>query len=173
MGYVRTGGMSTAARRRRRRTGLVLTALVALLAAVFVYAAAYYQGWLGDDAAPRTDASVSTATATEEPLQPSEISVNVYNANGAPGLAAGTAEAITARGFVVDAIDNDPEDATIEGVADIRHGPTGEAAARVLQEAVPGAELVPDGRESAVIDLVLGDGWEALPEVPAQTGTED
>lgn len=165
MGYVRTGGMSTAARRRRRRTALVLSALVLLLLAVFAYAGAYYQGWITgpEDTADTT----SSPTATVDALQPADVTVNVYNASGVPGLAGRTAEAVTARGFTVDAVDNDPENATIEHSADIRFGPTGEAGALLLQEQVPGAELVPDDRESAEVDLVLGDAFEDLSEVPA------
>lgn len=165
MGYARTAGMSTAARRRRRRTALVLTALVLLLAVVFGYAAAYYQGWLpGEDAATDTEQVTSTAEPTEVALGPGDVSVNVYNASGVPGLAARTAEALEARGFVVDSIDNDPEGASIDHAADIRHGPTGAEAAALLQEQVPGAQLVPDEREGAEVDLVLGDAFEDLPQ---------
>jgi hypothetical protein len=165
MGYVRTGGMSTAARRRRRRTALVLTAMVLVLAGVFAYAGAYYQGWLpGSEEAAQT---TSSPTETEEGLQPEDVVVNVYNASGVPGLAGRTAEAVTARGFEVGSVDNDPENETIEHSADIRHGESGEEAALLLQQEVPGAELVNDEREGPEIDLVLGDAFEELPELPA------
>ena len=103
MAYVRTGGMSTAARRRRRRTALVLTGLTLMLAVVLVYAVAYYQGWLGgEDSAADAD----QVTATAPPLRPGDVRVNVYNANGEPGLAGRTSEELESRGFVVDAVDN-------------------------------------------------------------------
>jgi hypothetical protein len=39
-----------------------------------------------------------------------------------------------------------------------------------MQQSVPGSELVADERESAEIDLVLGDGFEQLaPAEPGQT----
>jgi LytR cell envelope-related transcriptional attenuator len=165
MGYVRTGGMSTAARRRRQRTALVISALVLLLLGVFAYAGAYYQGWI--PGSQDTAESTSSPTPTEEALQPGDVTVNVYNASGVPGLAGRTAEAVEARGFTVGSVANDPENATIEHAADIRHGPDGEEAAELLQAQVPGAELAPDDRESAEVDLVLGDAFEELPEVPA------
>jgi len=156
--------MSTAARRKRRRTALVLTALTLMLVLVFVYAVAYYQGWLGgSDTAADTD----QVTATAPPLQPSDVRVNVYNAKGEPGLAGRTSEELGSRGFVIDAVDNDPQDASIEHSADIRHGPDGLEAAELMQQSVPGSELVADERESAEIDLVLGDGFEQL--APAET----
>jgi hypothetical protein len=168
MAYVRTGGMSTAARRRRRRTALVLTALTLMLAVVLVYAVAYYQGWLGGSG---TAADAEQATATAAPLQPGDVRVNVYNATGEAGLAGRTSEELETRGFVVDAVDNDPEDAQIGHTADIRHGPDGLEAAQLLQQSVPGSKLVADERESEEIDLVLGDGFEQL--APAESGSSE
>ncbi len=162
MGYVRTGGMSTAARRRRRTTALVLTGLAALLLIVLAYAVAYYQGWVGS---PDEGTNDSSQASTQAPsITPAEVTVNVYNAKGEPGLAGRIAAALEERNFDVASIDNDPEQASIEHSADIRHGPDGLAAAEFLQQSVPGSELVADERESATIDLVLGDGFEALAE---------
>lgn len=161
MGYVRTAGMSTAARRKRRRTALVLTALVALLAGVFAYSAAYYQGWLpGVDPADSAEVTVEP-TVTPDVLQPADVVVNVYNATQRAGLARDAAESLATYGFTIDAIANDPERASVAGV-DIRHGPAGEEGAQLLLEVVPEAQLVPDTRESASIDLVLGRGFTEL-----------
>ncbi len=152
--------MSTSARRRRRRTALVLTGLVAVLLAVFVYAAAYYRGWLPGDG----DTAQQTTTApTAQALQPGDVTVNVYNASGQVGLARRTADALTARGFTVDAVDNDPEQAVVAHSADIRYGEAGKAAASLLRRTFPDAELVKDARESAEVDLVLGTAFEELP----------
>lgn len=166
MGYVRTGGMSTAARRRRRTTALVLTGLVVLLLLVLTYAVAVYQGWgSGEDGAATDDEVTSTAPA----LQPAEVAVNVYNAKGEPGLAGQVAGELEERGFDVSSIDNDPQRASIEHSADIRHGPEGLEAASLMQESVPGSELVADEREGDEVDLVLGDGFEELAPPPADT----
>ncbi len=165
MGYVRTGGMSTAARRRRRTTALVLTGLAILLFVVLAYAVAYYQGWVGGSDEGTTDsAQISTSAPS---IQASEVTVNVYNAKGEPGLAGRIAAELEERDFDVDTIDNDPEQATIEHSADIRHGPEGLEAAEFMQQSVPGSKLLPDEREAATIDLVLGKEFEALSEAPA------
>src|SRR5699024_1255709 len=108
VGYVRTAGMSTAARRRRRRAALVLTGLVALLAAVGLYAFAYYQGWLPGTDDGTADTDQVTATATAPALQPAEVTVNVYNASGAVGIAGRTSEALASRGYDIDAVENAP-----------------------------------------------------------------
>ncbi|MGB3185550.1 MAG: LytR C-terminal domain-containing protein [Ornithinimicrobium sp.] len=167
MGYVRTGGMSTAARRRRRTTALVLTSLVVLLLIVFAYAIAIYQGWGPGGDGGSTDQDQVTATAPA--LQPADVAVNVYNAKGEPGLAGRIGAALEERGFRVSSIDNDPENATIEGSADIRHGAEGVEEATLMQQSVPGSTLVPDAREGDEIDLVLGDGFEELAPAPADT----
>lgn len=174
MGYVRTAGMSTAARRRRRRTAMVLTALVALLAVVLTYSFAYYQGWLpGSDAArsPSGD-QVTTSAPVPQELQPEDVMVNVYNATQRAGLAGTTAEALATYGFSIDQIANDPERASVS-LIDIRHGPAGEEGAQLLLAVLPDATLVPDARESASVDLVLGRNFtELLPEgeEPADEG---
>jgi len=139
---------------------------------VLVYAIAYYQGWLGgsDTAA---DSDQATATATAPPLQPGEVQVNVYNAKGEPGLAGRISEELGTRGFAVGAVDNDPEDASIDHAADIRHGPQGLESAELMQQTVPGSQLVADDRESEEIDLVLGDGFtELAPPEPEQSTAE-
>ncbi len=164
MGYVRTGGMSTAARRRRRRTAFVLGVLVLLLAGVFGYAAAYYQGWIGDE---EGSTDTSQVTETTPPLQPGDVTLNVYNATGRAGLAGRTSESLQARGFRVDSVADDPEKATVKHVGDVRFGPKGARAALLLREAVPGVKFVRDKREGKTVDLVLGDAFTELPAVPA------
>lgn len=170
MGYVRTAGMSTAARRRRRRTAFVLSALVLVLLLVFGYAVAYFQGWLpADEEGGADDAAVTTGPA-EPGLTPEDVTVNVVNNVGTPGLAGETAESLQTYGYTVDAVRDDDQDVEVEGV-DIRHGPAGEEAARHLQqELFPDARLVPDEREGEAVDLVLGEGFEELP--PAEEGDQ-
>lgn len=154
MGYVRTAGMSTAARRRRRRTALVLTALIGIVAAVGLYAAAYYMGWLGDGDAKTNDQTNITTSAPM--LAPEDVTVNVYNASGAPGIAGSTAQALSAHGFVIDAVDNAPAGTEVPAIAEIRHGADNLEAAQLLQTLVPDATLVADTREIDVVDLYIG-----------------
>lgn len=166
MGYVRTAGMSTAARRRRRRAALVLTALVALLAAVGLYALAYYQGWLPGEDADGTDTDQVTATATAPALAPADVTVNVYNASGAVGIAGRTGEALASYGYSIDAVDNAPQGTETPAVAEIRHGPEGLAAAELLGTLIPDAELVADDRESEEIDLYIGTDFVEIEPAP-------
>lgn len=176
MGYVRTAGMSTAARRRRRRTALVLTLLLLLLLAAFGYAAAYYQGWLpAPTGGERTqETTTATATPTEELPDPAEVTVNVYNAKGTPGLARRTADTLQAQGFTIGEVANAPEGDEVERFAVIRYGPEGRAAAQLLRLTVPDATVSRDDeREGPEIDLVLGDAFEDLPASDETTSTGD
>lgn len=154
MGYVRTAGMSTAARRRRRRTALVLTALIGVVAAVGLYATAYYMGWLGEGNA--TTADETNITTSAPTLAPEEVTVNVYNASGAPGIAGRTAQALSARGFVIEAVDDAPPGTEVPPVAEIRHGADNLEAAQLLQTLMPDATLVADTRQIDVVDLYIG-----------------
>ncbi|WP_154402084.1 LytR C-terminal domain-containing protein [Ornithinimicrobium cavernae] len=157
--------MSTAARRRRRRAALVLTALVALLAAVGLYAFAYYQGWLPGDGASGSDTDQVTATATAPALQPSDVTVNVYNASGAVGVAGRTSEALASRGYSIDAVDNAPAGTEAPQVAEIRHGPAGAEGARLLSSLFPEAVVVADEREDDEVDLYIGAEFEEIEPV--------
>jgi hypothetical protein len=90
------------------------------------------------------------------------VTTNVYNATDRAGLAASTAEELQVRGFLIGVIDNDPLAKTITGVAEIRHGPSGEQAARLMAFYIPGAELVDDGRKDATIDTALGAAYTSI-----------
>ncbi|HSP61194.1 MAG TPA: LytR C-terminal domain-containing protein [Ornithinimicrobium sp.] len=167
MGYVRTAGMSTAARRARRRAALVIVALLLGLLLVFGFALAFVQGWFGlNEGGGADDAAATTAVPAPAPtLAPEDVPVNVYNANAGNGAAGRAGEALRARSFDVLTVANDPEGATIDGVAVVRHGPEGVEEAEVLRDALPeGVELVQDEREAVSVDLVLGSQWEDLGE---------
>lgn len=178
MGYVRTAGMSTAARRARRRAALVIVAVLLGLLLVFGFAMAFVQGWFGlNEGGGADDASVTTAVPAPAPaVAPEDVPVNVYNANAGDGAAGRAGEALQARSFDVLTVANDPEGATIDGVAVIRHGPEGVEEAGALRDALPeGVELVQDEREAVSVDLVLGSQWEDLgePDTVEDGATDD
>ena len=95
----------------------------------------------------------------------------MYNATSRNGLAAKVATALDFRSFVVAAIANDPKNAKIAGVAEIRYGPKGLAAAQLLAAQLSGAKLVKDARGTAVVDLVLGAKYTGLRALASSTPT--
>jgi hypothetical protein len=127
----------------------------------------------GGTSAP-TDGSATSAAPEPQPCvtvtvtpgaglpSPAQVTSNVYNATDRAGLAASTAEELQVRGFLIGVIDNDPLAKTITTVAEIRHGPSGEQAARLMSFYIPGAELVDDGRKDATIDTVLGAAYTSI-----------
>ena len=96
-----------------------------------------------------------------EPI-PSEVNVNVYNTTYRTGLAKTVADAVTARGFGVKDVSNDPLRTMQLGTAVIRHGEQGDLAAALLKGHVPGAQLVKDDRQDATLDLVIGNAYTGL-----------
>jgi hypothetical protein len=126
-----------------------------------------------DSSEPRADAPsskpspcVTTMVTPAESLPlPSKVRVNVYNATATAGLAGKTAKELGARDFKVVKVANDPRDKKIAGVAQIRYGTKGEAAAQVLLFQVPDAELVNDGRKGRSVDLAMGDAFTELAPV--------
>jgi hypothetical protein len=95
------------------------------------------------------------------------VTVNVYNATTRHGLARETSIEMTHRGFRIGAVANDPLNKIIPASAEVRYGPAGAAAAKVVAAQVPSPTMVRDARKGAVVDLVVGDGYTAL-LTPAQ-----
>jgi hypothetical protein len=118
-----------------------------------------------------TSAATSTKKATGKPTRPpavgalplpTAITVNVYNATTRTGLALSTSLELAARGFRTGHVANDPAKKIIAASAEIRYGPKGALAAKIVAAQVIGAVLVPDHRTDATVDFVLGEGFAAL-----------
>jgi LCP family protein required for cell wall assembly len=118
---------------------------------------------------PTTSASPESPS---EPLtvRPDEISVSVVNASGVNGLAQQTASALAVQGFVAMLGGNLPV-GEVEGTA-IRHSEASVEAARTVQAAFPGSELVLDESVVDAIVVQLGLGAVNPVEVPNRLGVE-
>jgi hypothetical protein len=146
---------------------------VAIVVAVLVVVAVLYalvnliRGGSTDQAAAVPESSASpcvTSTVTTSSVLPSPkaVRVNVYNSTSKSGLASDTAKELSARGFKVAKVANDPLGKKIDGVAQIRYGPKGEMAAQLLLIYVPGAEMVNDYRTGGRVDLSTGKTFSGL-----------
>jgi len=153
---------SVARSRRNRRAAITVAVIVALLFGVFYFAASYWN----TPPTKSTPAAAASCTPSAGAIKPSQITVNVYNATKRNGLAGSTAKIVKDRGFVVGTVANDPLKKTITAPAEVRFGPAGEAASKVVLALVPGSVPVKDTRADASVDLVIGD---AFTEVPTPT----
>lgn len=167
MDYLHESGVSIYRRRHRRRAVLTLAFVTMVLTATLLYAASYVQGWVGS---PKPKAVVNASCNPDPSLKPREVTLNVYNATGRTGLAAGVARSLEKQGFKVASVDNDPMGRTILTLGEIRAGPTGAAAAILASGRLAGAPVRQDTRADASVDLVLGQKFRTLsvpPKVPA------
>jgi LytR cell envelope-related transcriptional attenuator len=149
---------------------LVAATVAALIVGVVV-------GWFGHSLRNHHKASAAKAevcvTHTSTPVaagpvpKASTVTVNVYNATARAGLARTTGAELATRQFNVANVANDPLKATIAGSAVVRYGPKGLAQARLVAAQVPGATLLKDNRTDATVDLVIGNGFQAV-ATPAQ-----
>ena len=144
--------------RRRPLPALVLL-LVLALAALFVW-------WnVLDDERARDQAQAAacaSASAAPESLDPTTVTLRVFNASDQAGRAAEVATTLQSRGFVVEEIANDSSDAEVTGVGELRFGPTGRGAADYVRLFMPGATDRTDTRATAVVDVVLGPDFAGL-----------
>ena len=167
--------------RHRRQQSPVVAIVLVVIGMVILFGAGFglsriIQGSPDSDAGGGSTPTASPTNTSPEPApcvtvtvtpgaglpSAAQVTSNVYNATDRAGLAAVTAEELQVRGFLIGTIDNDPLAKTITGVAEIRHGPSGEQGARLMAFYIPGAELVDDGRTDATIDTVIGAAYTAV-----------
>lgn len=149
-------GYARRLRSRHRRTAVTLVLVLLALFSAFWYAFSYYQS-NRDTPAPRKVCVTPTPA-----VRPGTFTLNVYNATDRDGLAGSVSKSLTARGFRVGAVANDPLKRTVKAAAEVRSGPAGTRNARLVAEQVAGSLLVVDRRRDAGVDLVLGEGYKAL-----------
>jgi hypothetical protein len=112
--------------------------------------------------AEQKEAACATAEAAPPSLEPSAISLRVFNATDTAGLAQTVATELQGRGFVVDEIANDSSGREVTGVGELRHGPRGAENARFVGLFVAGAGDYPDTRADETVDVVIGPEFSAL-----------
>ena len=110
-------------------------------------------------------------------VDPSEVSVSVFNGSGIAGEAATAASQLEAAGFTVAATGN--ADSTEYTATEIRYAAGDEALAATLAASIPGATTAQvDDVESGVVQLVLGSDFNgvgtalATPETTAAAPVE-
>jgi hypothetical protein len=104
----------------------------------------------------------ASASAAPPSLDPSTVSLRVFNATDRGGLAQEVAAALQERGFVVEEIANDPTERQVTGVGELRHGPRGNEAATFVRLFLPQAGDFPDTRATATVDVVIGPDYAGL-----------
>lgn len=119
-----------------------------------------------DDAAHSAGPScTSPSTVSPDTVPaPADVSVLVLNSTQRAGLASSAAQALTQDGFqsAGKPTNDSTAGAPVAGVAEIRFGPTGKAAATLLSYYLPGATLAPDKRTNATVDVALGAKFTTL-----------
>lgn len=155
---------------RRSISKPIRTAAVLVVLAVGVLVA-FQWGWqqltlpFGDAAAAEATATSACTPAPEVVAAlppPSKIKVNVYNASGIPEIAGRTADELSAQGFNVQAIDNDPLGKQLGGVGEIRSAPKAETRVAQLRRYIPGATWIQDERAGRTIDFAIGSEFSGV-----------
>ncbi len=104
----------------------------------------------------------ASAAAPPTTLDPASVNLRVLNATDTAGLAQTVADALQARGFVVDEVANDSSGREVTGVGELRHGARGNDAAEYVRLYLPGAGDFLDTRATAQVDVVVGPEFATL-----------
>ncbi|MEU6310239.1 LytR C-terminal domain-containing protein [Streptomyces sp. NPDC047014] len=115
--------------------------------------------------APVAATAAASATPAVALPAPGQIQVNVYNATARAGLAKAVGDELAKRGFVVGKVGNAPPDfdKKVPGTGILLGAPsTDKGAYAVLGTQLAGMTQQTDTRETADIDLILGDAFKEL-----------
>ena len=116
--------------------------------------------WVFNSGADTTPAATCTPAAPS--MAPGTVTVHVLNASQKQGAASAVAKELQARGFQVGAPDNDRSGRDVTGVGEIRFGARGKQQAAYVKAYLPGATEYQDTRATAVVDMVIGPGYQSL-----------
>jgi LCP family protein required for cell wall assembly len=110
-------------------------------------------------------AAATDTSATDTGPAPGDLTVQLLNASGQTGLAAGVGDTLKQLGFGVGTVSNadQPTPQTV-----IRYSPDQAAAADLLAGTVPSATTVPDPGATGVLQLVLGRSFDKVVRAPTQ-----
>jgi hypothetical protein len=117
-----------------------------------------------DRAMEQAQAAACTSASEAPPsLEPSTVTLRVFNAGEEAGKAGEVAAELQARGFVVEEIANDPHpEFGVTGVGELRFGPGNQGTADFVRLFLPGATDRPDTRATSIVDLVIGPDFQQL-----------
>jgi LCP family protein required for cell wall assembly len=109
---------------------------------------------------PQSAAAAPTPEAPKT-VAPADVSVEVYNGSGTPGLAASAATDLTQAGYQVSGTAN--ADSSKYTTTEIRYAAGDEALAATLAGSIPGATSKQiDGATSGTVQLVLGSDFNGV-----------
>jgi hypothetical protein len=161
--------------RRRRARPLWLTVVLIVVAMAVVFGLGFGVATLirGDSlpltTAPTTSPSPSPSPCMTTVVTPAQelpikddVVLNIYNSTKKKGLAAQVALDFKREGFRINKIENDPRDARVKGVAEIRFGPNAADAAKLVEYYLAGATMVELDRTSDRVDVAVGRGYTQL-----------
>ena len=129
-----------------------------------VVAGAVWWNVLRQDSARKAEAAAACSAAEEAPpsLDPTTVTVRVFNATDEAGLAKKVADSLKELGFNVPEYANDSSDREVTGVGELRHGRRGDDQAAFLTAYLPAASDYPDVRATDVVDLIIGPEFVSL-----------
>lgn len=161
--------------RRRRARPVWLTIVLVIVAMAVVFGLGFGVATLirGDSlplvATPTASPSPTPSPCVTTMITPAqvlpvkdEVVLNVYNATKKKGLAAQAALDFKREGFRINKIENDPRNAKVAGVGEIRFGPNAADAAKLVEYYLAGATMVELDRASDRVDVALGRGYTQL-----------
>ena len=148
-----------AARRNRRPLPALIFLLVLALAALGVW-------WnvLSDERRANEAQAAACSSAEDAPtgVDPTTVTLRVFNASDLKGKANEVTTQLQGFGFTVEEISNDNADVEVTGVGELRFGARGTEIAEYVRLYLPGATDRRDDRATDLVDVVIGPDFTGL-----------
>ena len=141
-----------------------MPALIFLLVLAVAALGVWWNVLRQDRAMEQAQAAACTSASEAPPsLEPSTVTLRVFNAGEESGKAGEVAAELQARGFLVEEIANDPHpEFGVTGVGELRFGPGNQRTADFVRLFLPGATDRPDTRATSIVDVVVGPDFSQL-----------
>jgi hypothetical protein len=148
----------------QRRARRPVPALILLLVLSLITAVVWWKVLHRNSDADGVAGCQPVPTLASLKVDPKTVKLRVYNSTEKAGLARTVADQLHKRGFAIAATSNDPlaSSRDVQGVGELRYGPSGTNQALLTSLYLPGIRLIPDPRTDAVVDVAIGPSYKTV-----------
>jgi LCP family protein required for cell wall assembly len=121
-------------------------------------------------AAPRPTTTAAAPPSDQVAVDPSTMTIEIYNGTGRAGVASTVQTKLERYGFNIAGVNTNPDGASDTTIIRYAPNPAAEAEAATLATALPDAQLRPSAGGGGTLEVVLGTDFTGTVKSPTATG---